>query len=276
MKNLLSLQEHAYKLSKVIAQIPEHTSKVSLQWSLAGEWLHLGSSIDSINVITEKFDDTIMYCSPAIEYENEKSKTLGCIIKELSIFNFYWGAFETVGKIIDPPKVPNTLKKRRTLIDDSLYYLKNNYPLIHAPNTYNKLLHCLECILSKDPQYLHINFETALDYSYFDNTGKGLALIRMIRNDFAHGSHSFPEPDDWNLYGNFKSSDYLKKIHISSRLLLLTIQMLLISFFKDKQFSILEWGISDNYVNVIENIFTLHLTNPPTQNYGLFYSIQKE
>lgn len=271
---LLSLQLHAYQLSKVINQFSEQDNGLETTWYLAAEWLHLASSIRSVNVVTEQFDDSIMYCGPAIEYEEQKSKTLEKIVREVSIFNFLWNAFETVGKNINPPKIPNTLKKRRSLIDDCLFFLKNNYPLIPAPDVYNELLQQLENFLEKDPQYAHVQFEKILDDSYCDNSGKGLALIRMIRNDFAHGSHSFPDPNDWSWNNEFTTSDYIKKIHVSSRLLLLTIQMLLISFFKDKPFSILEWGTSEEYVNVIEKIYQVHLTTNEPVNFGLFYPEQ--
>lgn len=275
METLLSLQEHAYQLSKVIAQFSEQKNASETKWYLASEWLHLGSSINAVNIVTEQFDDSIMFCGPAIEYENQKSKTLEKVVRELSIFNFLWGAFEAIGKTINPPKVPNTLKKRRSLSDDCLFFLKNNYPFIPAPNAYNDFLQQLENLLEKDPQYVHVQFDKMIDDSYCDNAGKGLALIRMIRNDFAHGAHSFPEPDDWSWNNEFTSSDYIKKIHVSSRLLLLTIQMLLISFFKDKPFYLLEWGTSEEYVNVIDKLFNLHLIAASPTNFGLFYSSAK-
>ena len=135
MNELFHLQEHAYHLCKVTNQLgnPQNDN-----WSLASDWLHLGSSIESINVITESYDDNIMYCGPSIEYENAKSKVLEKFTKELSVFNFFWGAFETIVKIIDPPKVPNNLKKRRNSIDDCVFFLKNEYPIIKSPKKYNE------------------------------------------------------------------------------------------------------------------------------------------
>jgi len=112
------------------------------------------------------------------------------------------------------------------------------------------------------------------DDSYLDNTGKALAMIRIIRNDFAHGSYSFPEPDDWSSSKCLKSSSHVKKVNISSRLILLTIQMLLISFFKDERFSVLKWGTSDSYVDIIEELYTVHLIDEEYCNFGLFYHNQ--
>lgn len=276
MDTLLSLQEHAYQLSKVIVQFSEQKNATETKWSVASEWLHLGSSIRAINVVTEQFDNSIAFCGPSIEYENQKSKTLEKIVRDLSVFNFFWGAFETIGKNINPPKVPNELKKRRNLVDDCLLFLKNNYPLIPTPDAYSDLLQQLQNLLEKDPQYAHIQLDKMIDNAYCDNAGKGLALIRLIRNDFAHGSNSFPEPDDWAWDNEFTSSDYIQKIYVSSRLLLLTIQMLLIAFLKDEPFSILEFGTSEEYVNVIEKLYHLHLITCSSVNFGLFYTTTTE
>lgn len=271
MENILLLQEHAYHLSKIINQLNEIQSADTTKWSLASDWLDLGSSIRSISIVTEGYDNTIMYCGPAIEYENEKSKTLEQFTKALSIFNFFWGALETIAKIINPPKLPKTLKKKRTIIDDCVYFLKNNYPIITSPEKYNELLDSLIEIITKDPQHSNVNFDKIFDIKYLDNTGKALALIRIIRNDFAHGTHAFPEPDDWSWNNHFKSSDYTKKINTSSRLILLTIQMLLISYFKDESIEIVKWGTNDTYVDLIEQLYGLHSITPSKCNFGLFY-----
>jgi len=118
MEKILLLQEHAYHISKIINQLNETQNNSVYKWSLASDWLHLGSAIKSISIVTEAYDDTIMFCGPTIEYEKEKSKTLEQFAKELSIFTFFWGALETIAKIINPPKVPNIVKKKRTVIDD--------------------------------------------------------------------------------------------------------------------------------------------------------------
>ena len=267
MNKLLDLQEHAYNLSKIINQLD---SSESDNWSLSSEWLHLGSSIESIQVITESYDDTIMYCGPAIEYENERSKVLETFTKELTIFNFFWGALETILKIINPPKVPNVLKKRRNIIDDCAYFLKEDYPIINLPESYCRILRILKRIVLKDPQHKDLNINQILDNSYSNHSGHALLLIRLIRNDFAHGSHNFPEPDDWSFYKNFTVSDSIKKINLSSRLILITIQMCLISFFKENDIDIVEWD-TGNYVNLTEKVYTLHLENPSKVNFGLFY-----
>lgn len=53
MDTLFSLQEHAYRLSKVIAQFSEQKNDSKNKWHLASEWLHLGLSIRAINIVTE-------------------------------------------------------------------------------------------------------------------------------------------------------------------------------------------------------------------------------
>jgi len=264
---LFQLQEHAYHLYKVTNQLSKLQND---NWSLASDWLNLGSSIESINIITESYDESIMFCGPSIEYENAKSKVLEKFTKELSVFNFFWGAFETIIKIINPPKVPNNLKKRRNTIDDCILFLKNDYPIIKFPATYNELLTDLKKLILKDPQHQDININKVFNNLYSDNSGQALLLIRIIRNDFAHGTHSLPEPDDWSYADKFTVTDSIKKINLSSRLVLITIQMCLISLFKDQKVEVLEWNTGE-YTNLIKKLYTLHLENASKINFGLFY-----
>ncbi len=268
-KNLLSISEHAYRLSKIIIQLDSNNKN----WILASEWLHLSSSINNIEIITESFDDSIMYCEPSINYENERSRTLEKFVLELSVFNFIWGSFETMCKIINPKKVPNTIKRRRSVIDDILFFLKNNFPLISTPPVYTSLLKELETIIKEDPDFKDIDFNILHNHELYDNSGKALAIIRLIRNDFAHGSLGLPEPEDWN-YNSFSEKNYLKKIQLSSRLLLLTQQMILISYYKDNTFDVLNINTSNEYINIIELLYKLHINISSFKvDFGLFYKV---
>lgn len=256
MQTSLTIQKHAYKLSKILLQMPHKNEE---KFHLASEWLNLASSINTVSIITEQYDDSLFMCGPALEYENEKSKTLEKVVRELSIFNFIWGAFESVSKAIEPPNI--NIKKRRTIIDDVMFYLKNNFTNEKVIPEYSHKLNILEFLIKKDTQYIkNIDLEKIYDNRFMNDAGKALALIRIIRNDFAHGSHSFPEPDDWNMFSNFNENDYITRIVISSKLMLLTIQMILIVCFKDNIFSIIEYQDYEEYeINIIEKLLSIHI-----------------
>ena len=104
---LLSIRKHADEFSKILSQL----SSQDTQWTLASEWIELASSIKNIDVVTQSFDDTLHYCETALYYENKRSETLQKFVYDISIFNFIWNGLEVISKIINPPKIPNNLKK---------------------------------------------------------------------------------------------------------------------------------------------------------------------
>lgn len=267
MKTLLCLENHCYRLSKTLLELSDH-SNPGCPWVSSHDWLHLASSIQSINVVTEQFNEGIMYCGPSIERENAYSKTLEPFVKCLTIFNFIWNGLEVISKIIDPPKIPNTLKKRRNGIDDLVFFLKNNYTRDTPLEQYNELLNELIKILNKDSDS-NIDFRHIDESKYLSNAGKALAIIKLIRNNFAHGSTSLPEPDEYTgaIFGDrntiFTETDYLRKVCISSRLLLLSIQMILISHYKDNSFEVLNHANfhEEEYQDLLKMLFSIHLQN---------------
>jgi hypothetical protein len=267
-----AISKHAYSLLLVLTQTSPKNSDKNLTWERSIEWLNLGLSIQATNVITGYHDDTLLYCGSAMEYEIKKSEILSEIVTDISIFNFLWGSFESLCKSINLEKVPNSIKKRRNFVDDTLFYLKQDYPLIPLPHQYIEQLKELESIVSKSPESKSINFKNLYNSKLLNNTGKALTLIRLIRNDFAHGSYTLPMHDDWNIFGNYKISDHIQKIRLSSSLLLITIQMILITYFKDNQFAVLLDPIKsgDDYINIIDKLFSLHSNEKNSLN-SLFF-----
>ena len=67
--------------------------------------------------------------------------------------------------------------------------------------------------------------------------------MRIIRNEFAHGSADFPAPQEWGPEEKKEEltrleQNYINLIKISSRILLFSIQMLLIQFLNENEFKI--------------------------------------
>lgn len=264
---LLSINEHADRFSKVLSQLSLQNS----QWILASEWIELTASIKNIDVITASFDDISHYCGTALHYEDKRSETLQKFVYEISIFNFIWNGLEVISRIINPPKIPNNLKKRRNIIDDIIFFLKNNFPYIPELPQYTCLFKELEKIIQKDSTYQHVNFKELYNKKTSDNSGKALSLIKLIRNDFAHGSSSLPIPQDWNMGSSISEKDAIKKIRLSSRLLLLTQQMILIAYFHPKPFAIYKNLFhSEDTIDIIQSLFSLHVKKDSCLNLGLF------
>jgi hypothetical protein len=80
----------------------------------------------------------------------------------------------------------------------------------------------------------------------FDINGAELQLIYKIRNDFAHGDMDFPEAIDYS-YSN--PNNLIEIIALSSKIVLLNIQALLIYFIENKKINF----YSDSYFNNIDS-----------------------
>lgn len=239
---MVDLQKHSYRLAQMLKELSlcvfagldceEH------YFMIAGDWLELASGIETLQLITARFDDSLMYCGNARDYEDKRSLLLSEVATRLSIFNFIWGGLESVVKVINPDPIPNCIKKRRNSIDDTIYYLKNNYDPNPRLQAYDDGLCKLHMLMSQVDQYRKWLPAFGLQ-PFLSSSGLGLHIIRLIRNDFAHGSASLPMPDDWGP-GEMKETitsqekQYLDIIDTSSRLLLLTQQMLLMVYLKDK------------------------------------------
>jgi len=102
---------------------------------------------------------------------------------------------------------------------------------------YDEQLYRLLMLIQSNLTYRELKEEFKLQ-PFVDRTGLGAHIVRILRNDLAHGSAIMPMPDDWESgeTGLLESEKvHLELIDTSSRLLLLTIQMLLLVFLEDKK-----------------------------------------
>jgi len=243
VSELIDLQEHCYRLSFLIAELPGR-SRRNLSWLSAADWLNTAAGIRKVEIDTSRFDETVLWCGPAWDYESKRSKLLTQVGTQLTVFNFVWGGFETVIKVINPPCVPGYVKRRRTIIDDALFYLKNEYEPTPRVALYDDTLAELRLILKEHPHYdLDNEFK---EHSFSGMSGLGAHIVRIIRNDFAHGSARLPIPHDWGSDRMLVSEQpYTELIRTSSRILLLTAQMLLLAHLKDEEIRICNLRDSD-------------------------------
>lgn len=88
--------------------------------------------------------------------------------------------------------------------------------------------------------------------------GIGLSVVYEIRNEFAHGSFLFPEPPDWGIEKKALEVDIFS---VASRIVLLSIQMILIAKYKNdvSEIQAETFGIGDEiYVKTIDYLRLLH------------------
>lgn len=100
----LDLQEHCDLLSRALSELTYLESSGMLL--LAADWLNLASGVCHVKIQTDRFDESSQYCGGAYRFEHARSILLSRLATHLTIFNFAWGAFETVAKVIDPSPIP--------------------------------------------------------------------------------------------------------------------------------------------------------------------------
>ncbi|MDQ5825205.1 MAG: hypothetical protein M3441_13505 [Chloroflexota bacterium] len=242
VRHLRNLEIHSARLASLIAELSVQTPSTSaitrsgekLDWNDASTLLKLASSIIHMDIDTTRFDDPMMsiMCSNAARYHEAESDLLSKLVLELTKFNFTWGALECVTKIIDPPKVP----KRASIVDAACNYLKHHYEPRRSLDSYDDAVANLRIVLHQLPYYgiTDDDFSLRQPGNFLGISGMGLHIIRKIRNKLAHGTLNFPTPVD----RSDKTPVDVELISISTRIALLSIQMLMIAFFKEEHLTI--------------------------------------
>lgn len=238
----LSLRNHCYRLGCAVYSIgslgylgdnAREKDGENISWLGASEWLRMASSVERVEVNTLYFDDSLLYCSLARDYENSRSDLLSLLAVQLAIFNFVWGGLETIIKLVDPPKVPKDIKSGTSIIDRGLFYLKNEYEPARTLAFYDDTVAELRETMVRLQYYhdllSHFRLEECVGVS-----GIGLNVVRRIRNRFAHGTLVLPYPDGEEIS---MPLDALL-VESSTRTILYTIQMLLLAYLAKKEFEI--------------------------------------
>ena len=232
---LLELQEHCAVLSQTLAELSQTDRKSSgASMLLAADWLNLASGVCNVEILTGRFDDSLMYCGMAREFEDARSELLTRLATQLSIFNFAWGAFETTAKFVNPPSIPPNIRPNgaNSLVVRSVYYLTQSNPI----EGYSVRIDSLRTLLTQFPQFASA-LPTAPYPPHMTIAGSALDFVRKVRNEFAHGSASFPYPDDVGHWCG-KTSQEPNVIGISTRLVLLTMQMMLLRHYSGVNLSL--------------------------------------
>ena len=234
MKNsqLIDIQVHCFRLSELLIELGPYALKSTI------DWLTIASGVESVQVRTAKYDQSVVYCRGAFEYEEKRSELLSHLTTKLTTFNFVWNSFESVVKAFGFPPLPKHLKKGTgRIVDRTIWFLKRNYGSEPSLAFYHDHL----CNLYKYIQYneYYNEYEKEFKFQNFvDLPGLGLHIVRKIRNDLAHGSAVMPQPDDWGE----KSAKLLPSEHrhlylidTCTRILLFTIQMFLLAQAREKK-----------------------------------------
>ena len=224
---LINLQKHCFELREFLGQWDQ------LLFLNAMDWLDIAAGVESVKVTTAKHDDSLAYCGTAMDYEDKRSELLSNLATRLTIFNFVWGSFESVAKTL-------LGNKKRGIVDKTIKFLKQNYISGLPIAGYKDALCDLREFIESNGTY-EVCSDTFKLSGPADLNGLGLNVVRKIRNDLAHGSAHLPRPDDWGEgETNSQSSErrHLKLIDTCTRIVLLTVQMLLLVHVRGKEITV--------------------------------------
>jgi hypothetical protein len=286
--SMVDLREHSFRLAR-LSQTLFQTYSHDYSPHIISDWLLVASSIKSID-FDFAFLGHCVFCSN--EYEYERSDILQEFVMELTTFLYNWGGLESIIEIINPPKVPKTLKKGTNEIDRAIYLLQQK-PKTEVP-LYRHLLNRIEDELStlssyvakyeipklpnnepetfeerirkrirKNIQKLTTSFTLE---KHMEVNGLGLHTARKIRNTLFHGALIMPEPDE---------IVFTHLLSLSNRLVLMSIQMLLLASFSDSDLMISKWDFAtgssiENNIPIELALRTLHLKEADESQLLLF------
>lgn len=262
----LKLQRHCWNLSVVLQDLWEHcpdtvTNKdgVTFEWPDAAEWLDLAAGLQKVEVVTGSFDQSLMYCESALDYENARSDCLSSLLVRLTMFTFVWGAFEIIGNLIEPPSIPPALRRHgeNSLVDRLICSIR----FAKSLPAYTRAFDCLNRIIDQVPQYNKFRRTPPLP-AFIGTAGAGVDFVRRVRNQFAHGAAKFPQPNDWGEDAQTKPSPDQVIIGHCTLITLFTIQMLLKEYFAGKNFEVR--SPDGEEVDIHEVLETLHLGDADT------------
>jgi hypothetical protein len=253
---VVEIKDHCSVLSELLSALAyQEPARVSSDgetygWTQPAEWLDLAASITKVDVLTAQGDQSVIMCGRAMDYENDRSELLAQFATSLTVFSFVWGAFESVAKLASPPSIPKEFRKDGNdgLVARVAYAVQSVKP----DGVYYCGLANLLARLTRHPEYK--DFVPAdLDPVTDANAGRGIDLVRRIRNKFAHGAAALPQRDDWN----GKDSLDNQLVRFSCRLVLLTVQMMLRVYYKDRSFKIEVYQFRSDWDDEAPEIHTL-------------------
>jgi hypothetical protein len=218
---LIPLPEHCAKLTDVLVESTHY-----YEWEETAEWLLLAGSIKSVLVDIIQYDGGFGFCSDADEFTCSKEDLLERLVTDLTRFNYVWGAIESAINTIKPPKHPQ--KNKSGKIRDACYllnnYFNNREPVLFLKESIDDFIGASQSCFGYEKvqsRYSEVN--------EFGVLAIGLYCVYELRNSFAHGSLSFPTPDEENR----PISEHSSMVIAATRVALITLQMLLLAHYNE-------------------------------------------
>lgn len=212
------------------------------QFTPACDWFSIASRIQSIDYNIWKYNDSMALCECADEYDEEKGKVDQAVVENIVTFTLIWSGLEALITKMNLPKHPRFAGK----INSATYLLKENLESEKfCKCAYLNLVNALKKYLDESA----ITIPPFRNQDAFSTLGEGIQLVYQIRNNFAHGSFTFPDPEEWSMKRVVED----KIIKIASYITVITAQYLILATFKDANLE------TENYNDETDQDITIKL-----------------
>ncbi|MGT4697607.1 hypothetical protein PDB2_02568 [Pseudomonas aeruginosa] len=220
---LLPLTKHCGAIARILVAIED-----AQDWEGSYDWLLVAASVMSVEIDTIQHNSNYGWCSPADEFDEARQILLKQFISDLTVFNFAWGALESTLDVIRPQPHPD--KSKRGKIGDACHFLQQAFYMrghvLGLKEEIELFRNLAKQCIGYDSVERRFRRAAALGVS-----GTGLYTVYELRNLFAHGSLSFPSPDEENR----PISEYSSMVTHATRIVLLQLQMLLLAHFGESE-----------------------------------------
>lgn len=193
-------------------------------------------------------------CEPTIDYENGRSEMASKYVAGLSIFSFLWAAYEaTVGLT-----APN---EHRRLLNE-LRFGERGRKLFESRPTLSIRFEGLSdlCKLAEHHCKRGGLMGERVDKMRSKYAGRDFVfaaeMSREFRNFVFHGQDSVPAHEDWG--DSVESRARLARFYSVGRLVLLSIQALVVSFIEESGWQPSAAEDDDEYRDPLSHLLTLH------------------
>lgn len=246
-KNMKEIDYHCADLSNLLSGKYETVQNEG--WWIPSEWLEVASGIIRVDFCVTRFDLTYGYCENAADFMGAREEILTMYTLELTRFMFIWCALESLIEKINPDKV----SKEDGIVNNICGYMKIHLGPDDLIDCYKMLVVDLEEILRNSDVNEQKIIKRFKAKDFVSPHGTGLYVVYKLRNLFVHGGLKFPKPD----IENKSYSKYSKMVEISSRIILLSMQMILLAYYLEPG---CHWGHENRDFKIEEILRCIHLT----------------
>jgi hypothetical protein len=205
--------------------VDAHFSGAKVDLHSCAEWLRRAAGVLSVDLDTAAFDDCFGYCETADDYFDRKSAIGSVAATALTVFLFTWGGFEALATTLFSRRHIKRAGGKVKTACNALNGSNGGAPQLSGyRETLSELYEVLTIRGAHSPGLRRLKETPGNQLA-----GAALSAVYELRNDFAHGDFRFPAPPDEMDRNDPDNLPSIRTINLSSRLVLLTMQMLIIS-----------------------------------------------